>query len=212
MNVEANENYRKAALAIANLIREGGQRSFLFASATRGEGTTTAILNVARHLKSNCGIEPLVIELDLERPVLVKFLRLDADKTFQAISSGKLTAQECIQRFAEGIATIPASASNGRSDRSVDKSKVLGQILESMGSRFDAVLVDTPPILEQADVMQVASLIPRVVLVVEAGRTRYEMLERIKRQFAAENCTIVAAILNKHKRYIPRWIYRLLVQ
>ena len=102
MVTEADENYRKAALALANAIREGCTPSFLFCSALRGEGTTTAILNVARHLKSNCGLKPLIVELDLVKPAIARTLKLGADKTLQAISSGELTVSECIQQSSQG--------------------------------------------------------------------------------------------------------------
>jgi Mrp family chromosome partitioning ATPase len=77
---------------------------------------------------------------------------------------------------------------------------------------FDVILIDTPPVLQHADAIAATAVVPNVVLVIEAGRTRYEMLDRVRSELSDAGATIVGNILNKHKRFIPGWIYRALVR
>jgi Mrp family chromosome partitioning ATPase len=72
------------------------------------------------------------------------------------------------------------------------------------------ILIDAPPLLEQPDVFDAGTLVPRLMLVVEAGRTSRQALERVRRELDRSNVALLGTILNKHKRYIPGWIYRCL--
>ncbi|MBI1897469.1 MAG: hypothetical protein HYS04_13240, partial [Acidobacteria bacterium] len=57
-----------------------------------------------------------------------------------------------------------------------------------------------------------AGAVPHMVLVVRAGRTPHEVLERVQKEVASENVTIVGAILNQYRKFIPGWIYRWLIK
>jgi Mrp family chromosome partitioning ATPase len=83
----------------------------------------------------------------------------------------------------------------------------LKRVLSEVEEAFDVVLVDAPPLLTQADAIIAGTVVPRLILVVEAGRTNYEVLERVKRELATEDIRVAGTVLVKHKRFIPRWIY-----
>ena len=76
---ERDETYRRAAFFLASRAREGGLRSVLVSSATRGEGTTTTTLHVADELIRSTGLNPLIIELDVEQPVYIERFGLDPE-------------------------------------------------------------------------------------------------------------------------------------
>ena len=212
MPAESSHSYRKTALVLANAVREGRLRSVFFSGATPGAGTTTAVLEVARQLSGTFGLRALVIELARSRPVYLRKFRFDPAKTLEACAGGRLRASECVQRDNSGLWFLPASADGAASDQNLALPAVLRRVLDEVGADFDLALVDAPPIVEEADFMAVASVIPKMVLVVEAGRTRYDALERIKRALSAQDVTILGAILCKHRQFIPGWIYRWLAQ
>lgn len=92
------------------------------------------------------------------------------------------------------------------------RAAVLGRVLEEYGAQYDFVLVESPPVLESADTLIAASLVPRAVIVAEAGQTRYEVVERVRRDLERAGATILCGVLNKHQRSIPAWVYRWLIQ
>jgi Mrp family chromosome partitioning ATPase len=212
MHREANENFRKAAIALSREARKNGATTYLFSSAVRGEGVTTAALAVARELRAGCGRNPLLLEWDLDRPVLAKQLQLDPDRNLHAIAEERLPVAACIQTTSDGLAVIPVGQGGSSANGALRTAALLERIVAAAVPSHDLVLVDAPPLLQSAEAWMIAAVIPRVVLVVEAGRTRVEMLERIQRDLAAENVRLAALVLNKHKRYIPKWVYKLLVQ
>jgi Mrp family chromosome partitioning ATPase len=108
-----------------------------------------------------------------------------------------------VQQNGSGVSFVPTTGvSNGHLGMAHFR-----KLLEEVRPNFDVILFDGPPVFD-ADTITVASLVKKVVLVVESGRTRYEMLERAKAELAGENVEIVGAILNKQKYFIPGWVYR----
>ena len=209
---EVNENFRKAALLLASAARDGRYRTVLFSSAREGEGTTTATLGVARQLRDYYGMNPLIIELNQRRPALLEMFQLDPAHSWEAMDDAGLSAKQCLQLTPGGLSVIAAHADAAVVVEGPDIAGVLRRLLEGVGEDFDVVLIDTPPILEEACAIGVASVVPQLILVVEARRTSYALLERVKAEVASGNLTIVGTILNKHKRYIPGWFYRWLTR
>lgn len=212
MNGEANENYRKIALLLANTARGSAPLAVVFTGVERGGGTTTAVLNVARHLKASCGLRPLVVELAAERPVLASMFKLDAARSLRAFARAERPLRECAQDSALDVPMVPAGGSAAAREDLTDVSAALRRLLDEAQADFDLVLVDAPPLLKSADALAAAAVVRQFILVVEAGRTRQEMLDRARVELERAGAKLLGAVLNKHQRYIPGWIYRALVQ
>src|SRR5688572_26175768 len=133
MQHEADQNYRKVAASLAQRIRSEGRLSVLFSSARRGEGTTTAVLNVAHHLKKSYGLRPLIVELDHQYPAIGKLYRLDESRTIQTIAGGRLGPRECVQQTTLDVPVIPAGHLNGKPlDQTHALPAVLSRILSEL--------------------------------------------------------------------------------
>lgn len=207
-----NEDYRRAALLLATAADDDRYHSVIICSSTKGEGTTTAVLNIARELTENHKFRTLVLELNWRRPVYARMFDLDNDKSVAAVAAGRHCPRQCIQRDGSGLALLPSGEDVPGSGGTAGVAAVLRSILQDVESEFDFVLLDMPPVLETTDVIGAGLVVPRVIMVVEAGRTRYEMLDRVRRELRAESISIVGTVLTKQKRFIPGWAYKWLVR
>jgi len=212
MRAEAEDSYRRAAMRLATACREEGLRGVLLSSATSGEGTTTTAVNLAWQLKEYFGLRPLIVELNRARPALGKRFRLSQNNSIDSLASGKASVGECIHSGKAGLEMIVAGRRDASRERSLDIRALLLRILDEVKGEFDLVLVDAPPILSHSDAMLAASVFPALILVVQAGKTPYEVLDRVQHELASHNVTVFASILNKHKHYIPGWIYRVVAR
>lgn len=207
---EINENFRKVALSIIKARGEQRLTSVLFSSATNREGKTTVILNVAQQLRDNYGLVPLVIEMNDQKSAFSRFLDLEHNQ--QVVEKEKMSIQKCIVKSPSGIGflfagqVVCSAAGEGPVSSSLLE-RILGEV-----EGFDVVLIDIPSILKHTDVVTASTITPNLILVVEAGKTSYEMLHRVKRELDRANIVLLGTILNKHKRCIPGWIYRWLVR
>lgn len=209
--VNDSESFRRAAASLATSMADGGFRSVMIASATHGEGCTTVVHEIAARLAQDFHLRTLVVELDLDSPGYAADHGLEGMKGVAAIAAGEQSARDCVQQTRDDYAIIPGHDPGKADGRRVDLAATVRTILGELESEYDCVLLDTPPVSDRADVLRVCAVVPRLLMVVEAGRTRSEVIERVRRQLDAEGVTILGAVLNKQRRYIPRWIYRWLV-
>jgi hypothetical protein len=75
-------------------------------------------------------------------------------------------------------------------------------------SRFDMVMIDCPSMAESSVAARIASLSDGVVLIVDAGKTRWQVLKNQIREIQANRGSVLGVVLNKRKFYIPEFIYK----
>jgi Mrp family chromosome partitioning ATPase len=206
MRSKDQASFPRTALYLANAVREGQLRSVLFASPSGREGTTTAVISIADELRQRYGLRPIVIELSPRRSALRALYRLDASSSLEEFAVGSKDLQACIHSTGAGVALLLSSANGCRPVPSI--ADMLRRVLHEIEGKYDIALVDAPAILGSPDAIAAGAAVPRMLLVVESGHTRYEILQRVKREIEAANITLLGTILNKHRRFIPEWIYR----
>ena len=74
-------------------------------------------------------------------------------------------------------------------------------------SDYDYIIFDMPPINQLSVTPRLARFMDMVLLVVESGKTDREAVKRAG-ALLAESKANVAAVLNKNRNYIPRWLHR----
>ncbi len=92
--------------------------------------------------------------------------------------------------------------------QSVHASLVLA--VERSRASADVVLVDCEPFARSAQVLHVRGVVDGVLLVVESERTRREVIGRMLESLQRAQVPIAGVLVNKRRRYIPSFIYRLL--
>jgi Mrp family chromosome partitioning ATPase len=70
------------------------------------------------------------------------------------------------------------------------------------------VVFDAPPLMEQRSSVHLARLVDGVVLVVEAEKDRWEIVNRVKDELHEAKAHVLGVILNKRRFPIPKMIYR----
>ena len=209
------EEYRRAAIALAAALRQSRYRGVIVSAATRGEGTTSAAVHIARHMLNEAGLNPVLIELNRQRPAFQKLFGLNPKLSLTKMLAHGGSALDFVQRDPTGLAVITAGVPG---EDLPENSEAGGMSLESglchavqeLQNNFDFVLIDAPPILESADVLLAGRVIPQLLLVVGAGRVSQENLSRACQQLQDAKIQLAGTILNSRKRFLPRWVERLL--
>jgi Mrp family chromosome partitioning ATPase len=84
----------------------------------------------------------------------------------------------------------------------------LENYLSEIQQHFDVILIDTPAPALSADSIAITGLAHGVVMVVEAGETRWQVAENIKQEIEKNAGNVVGVFLNKKKHHIPKFVYR----
>lgn len=82
--------------------------------------------------------------------------------------------------------------------------------LEYLEKIFDLILIDMPPVDLSISCVALSHRLDGVVLVVEAGNTRWQSAYKLKENIELHGGKILGVIMNKRHHYIPKFIYKLL--
>jgi len=164
------EQYRRLAARLLIAQTEHNTKIVMVTSALAGEGKTLTAANLALTLSESYKKSVLLLDADLRQPTLHQVFQIPnvsgLNDGLRSDSGRKLP----LIRYTENMYILTA----GRPDSdpmSVLSGDRLRQVFEEAGSRFDWVIVDTPPVALLTDAHLLASLVDAVLLVVESGRT-----------------------------------------
>ncbi|MFJ2739465.1 polysaccharide biosynthesis tyrosine autokinase [Streptomyces sp. NPDC087440] len=138
-------------------------------SALPGEGKTSTSVNLAAAIALD-GRSVCLVDADLRRPRVAGHLGLVEGAGLTSVLVGAVELTDVLQNGPGGMKVL-AAGEVPPNPAELLASGQMGVVLAELAGRFDAVIVDTAPVLPVADTV---ALVPRtdgVVLVVRAGKT-----------------------------------------
>lgn len=84
----------------------------------------------------------------------------------------------------------------------------LRHVFEEYREHFDQIVIDTPPAGQSSGTVQLSPLADGVVLVVLAGKTRWQAIRHEMDLIQSQKGKVLGIILNRQRFYIPNFIYR----
>jgi capsular exopolysaccharide synthesis family protein len=190
----AIEQYRKLAATLHHLQNERGVRIIMVSSAVPGEGKTLTAANLALTLSESYRRQVLLIDGDLRRPALYDVFQLPnvigLSDALTAPAGGKVTAIQ----VSEHLAFLPA----GRPDSdpiSGLTSERMRRLVKDAAARFDWVIIDTPPVGLLPDANLLATSVDGALLVIQAGVTPYDWINRAVQALGRER--IIGVVMNR---------------
>ena len=164
-------------------------------SSVSGEGKTLLSANLALTLSRSYMRQVLLIDADLRRPSLHRLFGIPSQdgirSALEAVVEGSPVA---VQEVAPRLSLLPGGKPV-RDPISVLASDAMQRLMTAAMATFDWVVVDTPPVGMLPDVGLLSSFSDAVLLVVEAGRVRYDLVQRTVESIGADR--IFGVVLNK---------------
>ena len=182
-----------------------GVRTVMVTSAVPREGKSAIagrLALVAGHMKR----QTLVIDADMRNPTQHHLFQLaHSSPGLSDYLQGEAELSQIIHNTElENLKVIPSgtrvAAPGGLLQVTVSDLKTL---LTHCGMHFDVVLVDTPPVLPVTDAELIAPLVDGVALVVKAGKTYREVVERAKELLQRLDCNLLGIVLNNMHDVLP---------
>ena len=209
------ESIRTAKVSIQLARGDAHSRSFLFTSATQGEGKTTLATNMGMAF-AQAGERVVIIDADLRRPRIHKIFS-EAIASFNGEGKG-------LSSFLAGIVdeepVVPTEVSNlfiipagpiPPNPVELLASKRFGKLMENLERQYERIIMDSPPNQGFADVLVLSRRVGGVVLVMTLGETTRDAVRHFKRSILNVNGNILGCVINRvdfSKRYGYRSYYR----
>lgn len=81
-------------------------------------------------------------------------------------------------------------------------------LLANAKRRVRFIFIDLPPVLAYSEGISLSRLCDGVVLVMQAGEIRWEVMQEARRHLERAEIPIFGGILNRREYFIPSWVYR----
>jgi len=187
---------------------DAGKRSLLFASSSTGEGTTTIVSSFARLLSIQTDEKVLLVEMNARNPSLRWKLGLNSQFGVTHFLDGRQPLEAIVQPAPQGSFDVVHVGESDPVKIQVNLDRTFPLLLRAALQRYDTVLVDAPPVIGAPEVPPMASAVDGVVIVVRAGKTKREIVQRSLEMIEQFEGQVLGLVLNRKKHYIPDFIYR----
>jgi protein-tyrosine kinase len=171
------EQYRRLAAALHHAQVQRGTKKVMVASAVGGEGKTLTALNLALTLSESYRRQVVLIDADLRRPRIHELLDIVGMPGLNEALKDTRKSKLGLVAVSPRLSVLPA----GKPDPDPMgplTSQAMDLILNEMAANFDWIIVDTPPVVLLPDTNLLAGMVDAAVLVIEAGRTSYDLINR----------------------------------
>ncbi|VVS95317.1 GumC family protein [Desulfoluna spongiiphila] len=171
-----SESYKSLRVALMLTSRDTPPRRILFTSMAPADGKTTTAVNLATAL-ANSGKKVLIIDGDLRKPNLGNLLGLTSEVGLSTYLSGNSDDSVVINTDVENLHAALAGPVPPLPSELLSSER-LKTFLDAMSETYDMVVIDSPPVMPVSDSLILSQLVDTTVVVVRAGKTSYDMLDR----------------------------------
>lgn len=189
------EQFRALRNSLVALNPDHAPRTVVLTSALRGEGKTTATLNLAFALAETPGAKVLVIDANLHAPSVEEYLGVARGQGLSELLGGRLSPDQAIRPTALNGVSFIGPGSTPAKPSELLASERMKTLLRTLKQRFNYVLIDTPETTTTSDAAVLAAMADGVVLVVRIASTPRGYVDQACRTLEAMGANLLGTCL-----------------
>jgi len=191
--VEAYRNLRSSLFFMGE--GEERPRTILFTSSVPNEGKSLTSANLAITL-ANAGMRVLLVDADLRKGNLhTRFQVRGEPGLTEALSQGANWRETVLETKIPNLSLLPRGTLTHRSSEFF-LNAVTRKFLDEAAAAYDAVVVDTAPVMAADDVTSLAPLVDGVVFVVRAEHTSARVARAAIEALAQRQANVLGLVFN----------------
>lgn len=177
-------------------------------SALPGEGKSSTSVNLAFAMAQMEKV--LLIDADMRRPTLAKSFNFPVGTPGLAnLVAGTARLEDCIHSLEGGLSVMTAGTVPPN-PLELLSSQRFATVLGELKSRFDRILIDSPPTEAVSDVLVISTHANAVIHVVKSESTAIPVVKRGVGQLLQNNAPVIGVVLNQvdvHKAKKNGYLY-----
>lgn len=191
-----SEQYRLLRTNIELSVVDGDTlQVIMVTSAVEGEGKSTTAANLAvAYAGANHRV--LLMDANLRKPEQHHIFKIANHRGLTNVLLNDQAMQESIQHTDIENLEVMAAGSNSAHSSGLLSSKRIGELLDAMREMYDVIIIDTPSVMRVADARIVASQCDGVVLVVDSGKVKKDILLKARNHLEHAKAQMVGVVLN----------------
>ena len=191
-----SEAYRNIRTSILLSFSEKPPKRIAITSPNPVEGKTTTVINTSIAL-SQTGARVLIIDTDMRKPRIHHIFNGENGAGLSNFLSGHANLNSIVKKTEVPNLFYIASGPIPPNPSELLGSNLFKSMMDSLGEKFDHIILDSPPVLGFADSLILSSMVDGVILVVLGGKTPRETLQRAKEVLYQVNAKILGVVINR---------------
>lgn len=195
---------------VLRMMEENGWRTLAVTSPDPGCGKSVVSLNLAYSMARQPDRSVVLVDLDLRRPAIARYLGLQPELDIQATLMGEVALQDALVRPGlhdrERLVILLNRSPIGNASEVIASQEMRNLVLSLKGRDPSRIVIfDTAPVLTADDTVAFLPCVDCVLLVAAVGATRADSVEEADRQLSATN--LLGVVLNKGREVVESYGY-----
>jgi len=195
--------FRRLLKKIEDRRTESELKSLLVTSAMLSEGKSTVCAFLGMTAAAHKRMKTLIIDCDIRRPSIHRLFGLERDGGLvEAVADGR-SVRELVK--ASGLDNLDLITSGRHRDNPTEifDPEKIAAVIGELGFYYDLVLVDTAPAIPVSDPMLLMPKVDGALLVVKAGSTQRQVVERAAGILDPDRRLLLGVVLNNLDNVLP---------
>lgn len=202
------ERFRRLRLGLERAAGGGAEaKVVVVTSAVPDEGKTTTSINLALAMAEDRDRRTLLVDADLRRPSLARFLSPEPTLGLAELLSGKAPLDHVLIEAKSTSLMILPSGHATENPLQLLQQDYLRSVISELRRRFDRIVIDTPPTVPFTDAAVLNAVSDGALLVVRARRTTKPLIDRAQRSL--EDGRLLGVVVNDIRiTAVDRYYYK----
>lgn len=190
-----SEAYRTLRTNIQFASFDKDIKTIVVTSSGPKEGKSTTAANLALTM-AETSKKVIIIDCDLRKPTLHKNFRISNKVGLTNLLAENLKVEEVMVKYSEYLYLLPSGIIPPSPAEMLSSNK-MKVFIEEMTQKFDAIIIDSPPVLAVTDAQILSTIADGVIIVASSGEVEREAVNKAKDLLEKVNANILGVVLNK---------------
>lgn len=187
------EAFRKLRTNLQFLAVDNPPRVIVLTSSIPSEGKSTTAINISLAL-AEVGNSVVLIDGDMRRPTLHRYLDLIATVGFSTVLSGGASLEEALQETRFPGLSVLASGPVPPNPSELLASQSARKLLGELRAEYDYVIIDSTPLLAVTDAAVLANGADGVLIMARYGQIRRDQLSQAVGNLESVGASLLGAV------------------
>jgi len=190
------ESYRTIRTAVFFGAPRGEAKTILVTSPAAGDGKTTLVSNLAIAM-AQAGQRTLILDADFRKPKQHKIFEINHEDTgLSSVLAGTMTLAEVTRPTeVKGLELLPCGHEVPNPSEILN-SDTFAKLLELITSKYDRVIIDSPPVIPVTDSQILAAVSDITLLVLRAEKSTRKTSQQARDGLLSVGAHILGVIVN----------------
>ncbi|HEY2975470.1 MAG TPA: polysaccharide biosynthesis tyrosine autokinase [Pyrinomonadaceae bacterium] len=193
------EAYRRLRTSVLLSSPGHAPKTLVITSCVPSEGKSTTAINLAVSL-AQTGARVLVIDADMRRPTVHSSFGIENRGGLSNILSHEMSSAETlalVQKEKVSGLYLLTSGPIPPNPAELVGSEQMRKLLIELGSTFDHIVIDTPPIASFTDGVLLSAIADGVILVIHANECSRKVIQRSQQALQEVRARVLGVVLNR---------------